>query len=1076
VTTYLSQATPYDEPTITWEDLKVDNFVIDEAHNFKGLFEPDSRGGKVEYLTSGGTSDRAWRMEYLTHTVKARGGQIMLLTATPAKQSPVDFYNIVQLLGSRGIGKDQNLYNLFSINTAEQFISRFVCIQERVIVDSSYQAKRGPAATMFGPYDNLLSEFTQIFKRYSDRKTVADAPYLRGKTAATTDRSAYSDKQLAKKATSPIWGKATWEEGKNVLTTYGPSLVKTFAAYGLDPAYDEALGVSGLKRARLRVLKGDDSGDYRVMNYHSEPTETKGRYRNTITVLPTFGGNAGGTMEAQGWSLFVQTKVPIPIMLKPVISMLPAQRELYEDFQRALGDMLAAGTNVRGIKAKIGDKEGVMVLRRDIFSTLSRLALHPALQSFTEAFVIEDEEDEEEEEEGEEETAEEVDPLLKQKKISEAAAQNFNDGVVMSYRPGIDPDVFDSAKNSLGSIIKCQQAFVGADEEKVTDPGKLGWRGTVRILNPEFVSLRNLYKKLSKESAEATKGIDVETMQKEDFSPEEIEEALAQAKADWNDAENNLGAVGAGKSAERTESTNKEILEDVQTALSPSLTKKERGSVLKYIWNEDANKPFSPRAITQVKKVAASKTFKGGSRMEGLWSLKATSSRTVAISDTIVAQALHDTVNPYMGDVTCGNLVFVNNLMYQAMQLITLCRVNALAKAAQVELETYKEFLDGATPRQNELEEILSWYGIGDQSWGLPFTARALLNITFPKADIANLGTGNTDPGDPNAQGLHETCKEVRRVLRAIHEQAFGDAGGTYAEGDPNTAPVEFTGDRYRDVGLTPQCWNWLQGKDTEPSRWGRYNVDADDIQRTYYKGWANQGSRVCVFNSASAPSGIREALAQLFNGEYEQQIDSDGNTINVAIRSPKYDVVLANKVAYEGIDLQTRTCRIIHADLPFTPSDIIQRNGRAVRQGNLYEETEIQAVLAMNSVDYYRIQAIERKRGWLDSALDEGKASYELTNNERELLELATKAVLPEQQEAVAERVRGRLEAIEAEEEQRAFSPVINQLTIAAEKQRTININSAADAEVYKNSIEANKRAKQVSVKMASRPTGGCG
>jgi hypothetical protein len=1072
VKTYLSQATPYDEPTITWEDLKVDSFIIDEAHKYKGLFEPDSRGGEVEYLTSGGTSDQAWRMEYLTHTVKARGGQIMLLTATPAKQSPVDFYNIVQLLGSRGIGKDQNLYNLFNINTSEQFISRFVCIQERVIVDSNYQATRGPAATMFGPFDNLLSEFTQIFKRYSDRKTVADAPYLRGDTAATTEKSAYNEAQQAKGL--PVWENATWKEGKNILTTYGPSLVKAFASYGLDPEYDEALGISGLNRARLRVLRGDDSGDYRVLNYHSEPTDTKGRYRNTIKVLPAFGGNAGGSMEAQGWSLFVGTKVPIPIIFKPVINMLPTQRELYEDFQRALGKMLAAGTNVRGIRAKIGDKEGVMVLRRDIFATLTRLALHPALQSFTEAFTIE--EDDDDDDDDDEETEEEVDPLLKQKKVSQAAAQNFNDGVIMSYRPGIDPDVWETGRTSLGSIIKSQQAFVGANKAKVTEPGNLGWRGKVRILNPEFVSLRNLYKRLSEESSAASTGVAVKTREA-GGSPEDIEEAIKAARIGWGETENELGAAGSGKSAERTESTNKETLQDVRTALSPSLSKGERRGVLKYIWNEDAGKPFSAKAISQVKQVAASKAFSGGRAMEGLWALNATSSRTVAISDTVVGQALYDTVNPYMGDVTCGNLIFVNNLMYQAMQLMTLCRVNALAKAAQAELEGYKKFLDGDSPRQNELQEILSWYAIGEQGWVLPFTARSLLNITFPKANIANLTTGNTDPGEPLEKGLHATCKEVRHTLRAIHETAFGTAGGTYEEGDPNTEPTEFTGERYREVvEMVPDCWEWLEGKTSAPNRWDRFGIDPDTIQDAYYQGWANQGSKVCIFNSASAPSGVREALAQLFNGEYEQRIDSNGDTINVALRLPKYDVVLANSVAYEGIDLQTRTCRIIHADLPFTPSDIIQRNGRAVRQGNIYEETQIQAVLAMNTVDYYRIQAIERKRGWLDSALDEGKASYELTNNERELLELATKAVLPEQREQVAERVRGRLEAIEAEEEQRAFSPVINQLTIAAEKQRTININSAADAEVYKTSIAANKKQKQVSVKMASKPTGGCG
>ena len=40
-----------------------------------------------------------------------------------------------------------------------------------------------------------------------------------------------------------------------------------------------------------------------------------------------------------------------------------------------------------------------------------------------------------------------------------------------------------------------------------------------------------------------------------------------------------------------------------------------------------------------------------------------------------------------------------------------------------------------------------------------------------------------------------------------------------------------------------------------------------------------------------------------------------------------------AAPVAYEGIDLQRRTCSIHHVDFPWTPADLEQRNGRGYRQ-----------------------------------------------------------------------------------------------------------------------------------------------
>ena len=1074
--TYLGQSEPGTRAEITWEDLKVDSIIVDEAHKFKGLFEPRSRGGQVAYLTSGASSTRAWLMEYLTHTVKKRGGQVMLLTATPAKQSPVDFYNIVQLLGARNLGPDQNLYNLFNINTPEEFISRFVCIQERVIVNSNYEARRGIAATMFGPFGNLLSEFTQIFKRYSDRKTVADAPYLRGDTVATSRPNDWSEAQKSKQQKSGgplLWSEGTWHAEGNVLTAEGPSLEVAFG--------------NGLTRARLRVWSGDDSGDFRIVNYSSSELPN-GTFRNEITLLPSFGSPAGREgFDKRPWTVFQNTKVPVPIVNKPIIRMGELQRETYEGYQRALGMMMAEGVNT--VRASIGGVTETVV-RRTIFQTLSRLALHPELQAYSARFDLGSLDDEEEDEDEGEGAAEEKEEGLKEQKISAAAGQIFSDSILTSYREKIDPDPW--VKGAQGQLLQRLQAFTGIDEKGGLDGegGPWGWNGKGEKLNPEYLDLREAYTLKSQELSDARKEAYELSESIKDSATGTNEEAQAASDKimrEWEAAKTDAATLKGAQ----VPLPNSEVLGRLRTCLDITLKNDEREAALigkgkdwtsGVLNNPITGEPFTTKKVRNsdrdnpVKKATVKVKGKDVPDDPEVTKLNANGSRTLAIADTVVGQMLYDASNPYMGSVTCGTIVFVNNLLYQGMQLMTLCRFYALAKAAQHELAAYKKSLKGAEANARTLREILDWYGVG--SWECPFTSRSLLAITFPEVALQNLNTGNTFTGNP---GDVKKGQSIRLAQNRIHGAAFGsDRQSGAAQGGTYTTPSEdgtYEGSRYSLASeADAPCWEWLQGTRKEPKRWAGYKVKGVVVKSYYYEGWIEMAQKCCLLNAPLSPSEFREELAQSFNGEYEEVKNSRGEPITKCLRPPKFDVVIANQVAYEGIDLQTRTCRIINADLPFTPADLVQRNGRAIRNGNLYEEAEIQAILAMDTVDYYRIQAIERKRGWLDSALDEGKASYELSNDEVELLDLATKAVLPEQREAVRESVAARLDAINSEAREQSLAPIINQLMIASTKQRTININSAADETVYATSIKTNEKAKKSAMRQAAKPSGGCG
>jgi hypothetical protein len=133
----------------------------------------------------------------------------------------------------------------------------------------------------------------------------------------------------------------------------------------------------------------------------------------------------------------------------------------------------------------------------------------------------------------------------------------------------------------------------------------------------------------------------------------------------------------------------------------------------------------------------------------------------------------------------------------------------------------------------------------------------------------------------------------------------------------------------------------------------------------------------------------------------------------------PAYDVVIANSVAYEGIDLQTRTCAIHHADLPFEPATVQQRNGRGVRQGNTLQTVAIYYYFALRSADGLRFQLIRGKRGWMTSLL---ASTDRETNNPGAALDLSDDDIVMLVSRD-PERTRGLFEERKrkAEEERRA-------------------------------------------------------
>ena len=211
----------------------------------------------------------------------------------------------------------------------------------------------------------------------------------------------------------------------------------------------------------------------------------------------------------------------------------------------------------------------------------------------------------------------------------------------------------------------------------------------------------------------------------------------------------------------------------------------------------------------------------------------------------------------------------------------------------------------------------------------------------------------------------------ARLALVAIHP----DLDEGYDWKTAATAPVEPVSPKFeamaKRVLRNRTCGHIVFVDNVAAHRW---------VVATLVKAGIPEG-RIAVLNASTAKAAAdRQRIALEFNGDPEEGI------------APKYDVVIANAIAYEGIDLQTRTCAIHHLDLPWEPATLQQRNGRGVRQGNTLAHIEINYYFARRSQDGLRFNLIQGKLGWMTALL---KSQARDTNNPGAQMDLGAEDIL---------------------------------------------------------------------------------
>ncbi|MCB1029541.1 MAG: hypothetical protein KDB24_17445 [Microthrixaceae bacterium] len=114
------------------------------------------------------------------------------------------------------------------------------------------------------------------------------------------------------------------------------------------------------------------------------------------------------------------------------------------------------------------------------------------------------------------------------------------------------------------------------------------------------------------------------------------------------------------------------------------------------------------------------------------------------------------------------------------------------------------------------------------------------------------------------------------------------------------------------------------------------------------------------------------------------------------------------------GTNVQKRLVALHHADCPWRPADLEQRDGRILRQGNENAEVDIVRYATEATFDVYMWQGCERKAGFI-SQLRQGGAAREMADVGAQALSFAEVKALASGDPMVLEKadVDGKVEAL---------------------------------------------------------------
>ena len=216
-----------------------------------------------------------------------------------------------------------------------------------------------------------------------------------------------------------------------------------------------------------------------------------------------------------------------------------------------------------------------------------------------------------------------------------------------------------------------------------------------------------------------------------------------------------------------------------------------------------------------------------------------------------------------------------------------------------------------------------------------------------------------------------------KEMVQMLSERAAKVHSGTVDPSNDNMLKITSDG---RKLGLDQRIIN--PDLPDDPS--SKVNRCVDNIFRIWQDGQADKLTQLVFCDVGTPKAGkfnvydeIRNVL--LAKGVPESEIAFVHDATSEAQRQELFERTRQGKVRIligstgklgTGVNVQNKVISIDHLDCPWKPSDITQRNGRGVRQGNENPEIMIKQFVAKGTFDAYLWQIQEQKLRYITQIL----------------------------------------------------------------------------------------------------------
>ncbi len=203
--------------------------------------------------------------------------------------------------------------------------------------------------------------------------------------------------------------------------------------------------------------------------------------------------------------------------------------------------------------------------------------------------------------------------------------------------------------------------------------------------------------------------------------------------------------------------------------------------------------------------------------------------------------------------------------------------------------------------------------------------------------------------------------------------------------------------------------------------------------------------------------NGLEPGRIGIINAEEASGTDLD--RISKALNSGEYLLVIANKKAEVGVNLQKGTVAIHHLTLPWTPASINQRNGRGVRQGNKVANVDVYYYCGKRTFDEYRAETLKGKANWIQQILNSDALEAENADFASDDEMAVMLAENPEEQRRIIAEQKAKRAAEEEQRKNKLYGTFVGQYLAAKKAFDRYDEITAASVEKRKADIAKAER-----------------